>query len=106
MHIPPVHLTPLAVQICWPPPPKPPPSGPPAASVGWGSVPQQTWEAAPQGAPAAVWHDPAVQVPETPSPEQASPAPTQTRLVPPKPASVAWTTQHPVPLHELPAQQD
>jgi hypothetical protein len=56
----------------------------------------------PQGCP-PFSHAPAVQVPETPVPVQALPAPTQTRTVPPPSAAVG--TQQPPPLQVFPPQQ-
>jgi hypothetical protein len=68
VHIPLLQRVPPAVQDCWL---KPPPGPPPSAPASLGSGPQQTWFSAPHGAPLAVVHDPALQVPDTPVPVQA-----------------------------------
>ena len=57
----------------------------------------------PQGCPGPFSQAPAVQVPETPVPVQALPAPTQTRTVPPPSAAVGM--QQPPPLQVFPPQQ-
>lgn len=94
MHVPFEHPLPEAEQNSF--------AGPNPASV---PVPQQAWPTLPQGSPVLVLvHEPAEQVPLTPVAVQASPAPTQVRVVGPPPPAASGM-QHPSALHTLPAQQ-